>query len=95
MDPANPLLNASFRKLFAAQVIALVGTGMSTVALTLLAYDLAGGNAAAVLGLITTGPSFSSVLPILFLIGVGWSLVQTTCKSSVLVKIVFPDRDQT
>ncbi len=50
MDPVNPLLNTSFRKLFAAQVIALVGTGLSTVALTLLAYDLAGGNAAAVLG---------------------------------------------
>jgi hypothetical protein len=50
MDPLNPLHNASFRKLFAAQVIALVGTGLSTVALTLLAYDLAGGNAAAVLG---------------------------------------------
>jgi MFS family permease len=50
MDQANPLLNASFRKLYAAQVIALVGTGLSTVALTLLAYDLAGGNAASVLG---------------------------------------------
>ncbi len=44
MDPANPLHNTSFRKLFAAQVIALVGTGLSTVALTLLAYDLAGGE---------------------------------------------------
>ena len=50
MDSANPLRNAVFRKLFAAQVIALVGTGLSTVALTLLAYDLAGGNAASVLG---------------------------------------------
>lgn len=47
---ANPLRNASFRKLFSAQVIALVGTGLSTIALTLLAYDLVGGNAAAVLG---------------------------------------------
>ncbi len=28
-------------------------------------------------GLISTGPAFSSVLPIWFLIGVGWSLVQT------------------
>ncbi|MCB1873470.1 MAG: MFS transporter [Gammaproteobacteria bacterium] len=50
MGTVNPLDNASFRKLFAAQVIALVGTGLSTVALTLLAYDLVGGNAAAVLG---------------------------------------------
>ena len=40
----------SFRKLFAAQVVALIGSGLATVAMTLLAYDLAGGNAAAVLG---------------------------------------------
>jgi MFS family permease len=32
---------------------------------------------AAGLGLISTGPSFSSVWPIWFLIGLGWSLVQT------------------
>ncbi len=50
MDRANPLHNTSFRRLFTAQVIALIGTGLSTVALTLLAYDLAGGNAALVLG---------------------------------------------
>jgi hypothetical protein len=50
MNQVNPLNNSSFRKLFAAQVIALVGTGLSTVALTLLAYDMVGGNAAAVLG---------------------------------------------
>lgn len=39
-----------FRRLFAAQVVALVGTGLLTVALGLLAYDLAGSGAAAVLG---------------------------------------------
>ncbi|MDH3512305.1 MAG: MFS transporter [Gammaproteobacteria bacterium] len=50
IDYVNPLRNKNFRNLFTAQVIALVGTGLSTVALTLLAYDLAGGNAAAVLG---------------------------------------------
>ncbi|GEE03874.1 MFS transporter [Gordonia spumicola] len=38
-----------YRLLFAAQVIALFGTGLATVALGLLAYDLAGSNAAAVL----------------------------------------------
>lgn len=32
----------TFRNLFAAQVIALIGTGLATVALSLLAYDLAG-----------------------------------------------------
>ncbi|WP_326800272.1 MFS transporter [Streptomyces sp. NBC_01808] len=44
------LRNRTYRHLFAAQVIALVGTGLATVALSLLAYDLAGGNASAVLG---------------------------------------------
>lgn len=40
----------TFRHLFAAQVIALIGTGLATVALGLLAYDLAGENAGVVLG---------------------------------------------
>jgi MFS family permease len=46
----SPLSNRSYRRLFAAQVIALVGTGLLTVALGLLAYDLAGAEAGAVLG---------------------------------------------
>ena len=33
-----------------AQVIALAGTGLSTIALALLAYELAGGQAGTVLG---------------------------------------------
>ena len=44
------LLNRTYRQLFAAQVIALLGTGLLTVALGLLAYDLAGDRAGAVLG---------------------------------------------
>jgi MFS family permease len=47
----GPLANASYRRLFGAQVIALVGTGLTTVALTLLAYDLADENAGAVVGI--------------------------------------------
>ncbi|MCQ6269375.1 MFS transporter [Pseudarthrobacter sp. R1] len=39
-----------YRHLFSAQVIALFGTGLATVALALLAYDLAGPKAGAVLG---------------------------------------------
>jgi len=35
-----------------AQIVALIGTGLATVALGLLAYDLAGGNAALVLGMV-------------------------------------------
>ena len=38
-----------YRRLFSAQIIALFGTGLATVALGLLAYDLAGRNAGAVL----------------------------------------------
>jgi MFS family permease len=44
------LANTTYRNLFLAQVIALVGTGLATVALGLLAYDIAGSNGGAVLG---------------------------------------------
>lgn len=44
------LANRTFRHLFLAQVIALIGSGLATVALGLLAFDLAGPNAGAVLG---------------------------------------------
>lgn len=44
------LANPTYRRLFLAQVIALVGTGLATVALGLLAYDLAGADAGTVLG---------------------------------------------
>lgn len=36
------LATRTYRHLFAAQVIALIGTGLATVALGLLAFDLAG-----------------------------------------------------
>ncbi|MEJ6781461.1 MFS transporter [Aminobacter sp. Piv2-1] len=44
------LSNRTYRHLFAAQVIALIGTGLATVALGLLAYELAGPDAGVVLG---------------------------------------------
>jgi H+ antiporter protein len=44
------LANRTYRHLFLAQVIALLGTGLATVALGLLAFDLAGAQAGAVLG---------------------------------------------
>ena len=44
------LANRTYRYLFAAQVIALIGTGMMTVALGLLAFKIAGDKAGAVLG---------------------------------------------
>ena len=46
----NPLAHTVYRRLFLAQVVALLGTGLATVALALLAWDLAEGNAGAVLG---------------------------------------------
>lgn len=46
----KPLSIAAFRRLFAAQVVALIGTGLLTVALSLLAFDIAGADAGVVLG---------------------------------------------
>ena len=45
-----PLADQIYRRLFTAQALSLVGTGLTTVALALLAYELAGENAGAVLG---------------------------------------------
>ena len=44
------LANRTYRHLFFAQVIALLGTGLATVALGLLAFELAGADAGVVLG---------------------------------------------
>lgn len=44
------LQQRTYRNLFAAQVIALIGTGLLTVALSLLAFELAGSDAGVVLG---------------------------------------------
>ena len=40
----------AFRTLFTAQIIALIGTGLTTIALALLAFELAGEEASIVLG---------------------------------------------
>jgi len=40
----------AFRRLFAAQIVSLAGTGLVTVSLGLLAYDVAGASAGRVLG---------------------------------------------
>jgi MFS family permease len=44
------LSNVTYRHLFLAQLIALLGTGLATIALGLLAYQLAGDQAGVVLG---------------------------------------------
>lgn len=51
-----------YLKLFAAQVVALTGTGLATVALSLLAFDLAGSNAAMVLATVLTIKMFAYVV---------------------------------
>ena len=48
------LADRTYRHLFLAQVVALLGTGLAAVALGLLAYDLAGDGAAMVLGTVFT-----------------------------------------
>ncbi|WP_422049173.1 MFS transporter [Shimia sp.] len=50
----NLLKHPTFSRLFAAQLVALAGSGLLTIALGLLAYDLAGANAGAVLGIAYT-----------------------------------------
>lgn len=49
-DLLSPLANAPFRRLFLARTGALLGSGLTTIALSLLAYDLVGGQAGVVLG---------------------------------------------
>ena len=48
------LADRTYRHLFLAQVVALLGTGLATVALGLLAFDHAGNEAALVLGTVFT-----------------------------------------
>lgn len=44
------LRNQTYRRLFIAHCVALIGTGILTVALGLLAYDIGGGDAGVILG---------------------------------------------
>ncbi|NJC23360.1 MFS family permease [Arthrobacter pigmenti] len=71
----------TYRNLFAAQVIALLGTGLLTVALGLLAFDLAGGRAGAVLGTALT----IKMLAYVFVAPVMAALVERLPKKAVLV----------
>ena len=77
----NPFRHAAFRRLFAAQVIALVGTGLSTVGLQLLAYRLTGGQAAPVLA---TALSIKMIAYV-FLAPICGGLAHRTSRKSILV----------
>ncbi|SMG07840.1 Major Facilitator Superfamily protein [Corynebacterium pollutisoli] len=54
MHLLSPLRNRAYLHLFTAQVVALAGTGLLTVALGLLAFDIAGGDAGRVLANVLT-----------------------------------------
>ncbi len=49
-DLLSPFANDAFRRLFAARTIALLGSGLTTIALSLLAFDLVGERAGFILG---------------------------------------------
>ena len=76
MSPSllSPLRHPVYRRLLVAQVVALFGTGLATVALGLLAYELAGADAGLVLGTalaikmvayVTIAPIAGAVAPLL------------------------------
>ncbi|MEH3054936.1 MAG: MFS transporter [Patulibacter minatonensis] len=48
--PSGALANRTYRRLLLAQIVSLAGTGVTTVALGLLAFDLSGRHAGEVLG---------------------------------------------
>lgn len=72
---------ASYRRLFSAQVIALLGTGLLTVSLGLLAFDLAAGRAGAVLGTALT----IKMLAYVFVAPLMAALVEHLPKKAVLI----------
>ncbi len=67
------LAHPAYARLFCAQVVALLGTGLLTVALGLLAFDLAGGDAGVVLGVALT-------IKMLAYVGAGPLLVAATAR---------------
>lgn len=71
----------AYRRLFIAQIVALLGTGLLTVALGLLAFDLAGSQAGAVLGTALT----IKMLAYVFVAPVMAALVERLPRKAVLV----------
>lgn len=75
------LRRPAYRNLFTAQVVALLGTGLLTVALGLLAFDLAGGQAGAVLGTALT----IKMVAYVFVAPLMAALVESLPRKTVLV----------
>ena len=72
------LRNRAYALLFSAQVIALVGTGLLTIALGLLSFDIAGGDAGVILGVAMTVKMIAYVT-------VGPLIAALTARLSVLI----------
>jgi MFS family permease len=72
---ASALRHRTYRQLFAAQVVALVGTGLLTVALSLLAFEVSPGSAGAVVATALTIKMLAYVLiaPVVTAVTSRWS----------------------
>ena len=83
------LRNRAYARLFAAQVLALVGTGLLTVALGLLAVDVAGNEAGIVMGTALTIRivAFVTISPVMS------ALVNRLPRTTVLVGLRCGARD--
>lgn len=71
----TPLRNRTYLHLFSPQVVALVGTGLLTVALCLLAFDIAGGSAGCILAYALTIKILIYVLlsPVVTALAANWN----------------------
>jgi predicted MFS family arabinose efflux permease len=77
------LANPIYRHLFLAQVIALLGTGLATVALSLLAYELAQDEAGVVLGTALT----IKMLAYVFIAPLASALIRSLPRRKVLITL--------
>ncbi len=77
------LTHTIYRHLFLAQVIALLGTGLATVALALLAYELAQENAGLILGTVLT----IKMLAYVFIAPFASALLRSLPRRQVLVSL--------
>lgn len=68
------LRNSTYARLFSAQIVALLGTGLLTVALGLLAFDIAGQDAGVVLGTALTIKmvAYVAVSPVMAAMATQW-----------------------
>ncbi|WIY27465.1 MFS transporter [Parasedimentitalea psychrophila] len=93
------LKNRTYRHLFAAQLIAVMGTGLATIALALLAYDLAGDRAGLVLGTALTIKmlSYVTIAPIASALAEGlprraWLVSLDVIRAAVALALPFVDQ---